>query len=107
MAVSLTPNAIAHIRRQLERRGGGVGLKLGVRKSGCSGFAYALDYADEIRPEDTVFESEGIKVVVPADALSFVNGTVVDYVSEGLNQMFRFSNPNIKDACGCGESFTV
>lgn len=107
MAVSLTPGAAAHIRRQLQRRGGGLGLKLGVRKSGCSGFAYALDYADEVKPGETVFESEGVKVVVPAEALDFVDGTTVDYVSEGLNQMFRFENPNIKDECGCGESFTV
>lgn len=107
MAVSLTPSAAEHIRRQLQRRGGGLGLKLSIRKSGCSGFAYALDYADAVSPEDEVFESEGVKVVVPREALAFVDGTTVDYVNEGLNQMFRFVNPNIKDECGCGESFTV
>lgn len=107
MAVSLTPRASAHVSRMLEKRGGGLGLKLAVKKTGCSGFAYALDYADEIGSDDVVFETGALKVVVPKDALPLIDGTEVDYISEGLNQMFRFSNPNVKDECGCGESFTV
>ena len=107
MAISMTPGAAAHVRRMLEKRGGGLGLKLGVRKTGCSGFSYALDYADEVGADDVVFDSESLKIVVPRDALPLIDGTQVDYVSEGLNQMFRFSNPNMKDECGCGESFTV
>lgn len=107
MAISLTPNAASHVRRMLEKRGGGLGLKVGVKKTGCSGYAYALDYADEVGADDVVFESQSLKVVVPKDALALIDGTEVDYVSEGLNQMFRFSNPQMKDECGCGESFTV
>ena len=107
MAISLTPRAANHVRRMLDKRGGGLGLKLGVKKTGCSGFAYALDYADQVGDEDIVFDSQALKVVVAKDALPLIDGTEVDYISEGLNQMFRFSNPNMKDECGCGESFTV
>lgn len=107
MAISLTANAANHVRRQLEKRGGGLGLKLGIKKTGCSGFAYALDYADRIGDDEVVFDSESLKIVVPRDALPLIDGTQVDFISEGLNQMFRFSNPNVKDECGCGESFTV
>lgn len=107
MAISLTPQAASHIRRQLEKRGGGLGLRIGVKKTGCSGFAYALDYADEVGEQDVVFDSQSLKVVVPKDALPMIDGTEVDYISEGLNQMFRFSNPQVKDECGCGESFTI
>ena len=107
MAISLTPNAAAHVRRMLEKRGGGLGLKLGVKKTGCSGFAYALDYADQVGEDDVVFDSQSLKIVVPRAALELVDGTQVDYISEGLNQMFRFQNPNVADECGCGESFTV
>ena len=107
MAISLTPNAAAHVRRMLEKRGGGLGLKLGVKKTGCSGFAYALDYADQVGADDVVFDSQSLKIVVPREALAYIDGTEVDYVNEGLNQMFRFSNPNVQDECGCGESFTV
>lgn len=107
MAISLTPRAATHVRRMLEKRGGGLGLKLGVKKTGCSGFAYALDYADQAGEDDVVFDSQELKIVVPKQALTLIDGTEVDYVSEGLNQMFRFSNPNMKDECGCGESFTV
>ncbi len=107
MAISMTPNAAEHVRRMLEKRGGGLGLKLGVKKTGCSGFAYALDYADQVGADDVVFDSQSLKIVVPREALAYVDGTEVDYVNEGLNQMFRFSNPNVQDECGCGESFTV
>ena len=107
MAISMTPRAASHVRRMLEKRGGGLGLKLGVRKTGCSGFAYALDYADEAGEDEVVFDSQALKIVVPKQALALIDGTEVDYVSEGLNQMFRFRNPNMKDECGCGESFTV
>lgn len=107
MAISMTPRAASHVRRMLEKRGGGFGLKLGVRKTGCSGFAYALDYADEAGEDEVIFDSQALKIVVPKQALALIDGTEVDYVSEGLNQMFRFRNPNMKDECGCGESFTV
>jgi len=107
MAISMTPRAATHVRRMLEKRGGGLGLKLGVKKTGCSGFAYALDYADETGSDDVVFDSQELKIVVPKQALALIDGTEVDYVSEGLNQMFRFSNPNMKEECGCGESFTI
>lgn len=107
MAISLTPQAAAHVRKQLDKRGGGLGLRVGVKKTGCSGYAYALDYADRVGEGDVVFDSQALKVVVPKDALALIDGTEVDYVSEGLNQMFRFSNPRVKDECGCGESFTV
>ncbi|HWP94508.1 MAG TPA: iron-sulfur cluster assembly accessory protein [Gammaproteobacteria bacterium] len=107
MAVILTPAAAARVRSQLEKRGGGLGLRLGVKKAGCSGFTYAVDYADELGPDDLVFEQEGVKVVVAREVLPILDGTRVDYVREGLNESFRFDNPNAKDACGCGESFTV
>ncbi|MDX1444111.1 MAG: iron-sulfur cluster assembly accessory protein [Gammaproteobacteria bacterium] len=107
MAVSLTDNAIAHIRRQLEKRGKGRGLRLGVRRNGCSGWSYELDYVDEINEGEQVFEQGDLVVAVPADALPLVDGTEVDYISEGLNQMFQFRNPNVSDECGCGESFAV
>lgn len=107
MAISLTPGAAAHLRRQLEKRGGGLGLWLGVKKTGCSGFSYALDYADRVGDDDVVFDSQSLKIVVPRAALALIDGTEVDYVSEGLNRMFRFRNPNVQDECGCGESFTV
>ena len=107
MAISLTDNAASHIRRQLEKRGKGFGLRLGVRRNGCSGWSYDLDYADEIAEDELKFEHGDIVVVVPKDALPLVDGTEVDYVSEGLNQMFQFRNPNVSDECGCGESFAV
>lgn len=107
MAITLTEAAAGRIRQLLDRRGKGLGLRLGVRKSGCSGFAYDLDYADEIAESDTVFEEFGVKVVVNRESLGALDGTVVDYARDGLNENFRFRNPNIKDECGCGESFSV
>lgn len=107
MAISLTEKAANQIKKQLEKRGGGVGLKLGVKKSGCSGYAYTLDYSDSIQKEDTVFEEYGVKVIVQNDDLPLIDGLRLDYRREGINEAFRFDNPNVTGACGCGESFTV
>jgi iron-sulfur cluster assembly protein len=107
MAISLTESAADRVRTFLASRGRGLGLRLGVRKTGCSGFAYVINYADDSRPDDVVFEDHGVKVFVDPDSLTLVNGTVVDFVRQGLNEAFKFSNPNIKGECGCGESFSV
>ncbi len=107
MAITLTEAAAGHIRRLLDKRGKGLGLRLGVRKSGCSGFAYDLDYVDEIAEDDAVFEEFGVKVVVNRESLKSLDGTEIDYTRDGLNENFRFRNPNVKDECGCGESFSV
>ena len=107
MAISLTDSAAMRVRSYLRRRGAGVGLRLGVTKTGCSGYAYAVNYADEIAAGDAVFEDKGITVVVAADALPLIDGTEVDFVKNGLNEAFSFRNPNISGECGCGESFTV
>ena len=107
MSVSLTENAARQIKKQLEKRGKGIGLKLGVRKSGCSGYAYALDYADNLNENDAVFEDFGVKVIVQEKDLEFVKGIELDYRREGINEAFQFNNPNVKGTCGCGESFTV
>ncbi|MDW8467710.1 MAG: iron-sulfur cluster assembly protein IscA [Burkholderiales bacterium] len=107
MAVTLTENAAAHVKRHLARRGRGIGLRVGVRTSGCSGLAYRLEYADAVNPDDLEFESHGVKVVVDAKSLPYLDGTELDYAREGLNEGFRFRNPNVKDQCGCGESFSV
>jgi iron-sulfur cluster assembly protein len=107
MAITLTEKAAKHITRYIERRGKGVGLRLGVRTTGCSGLAYQLEYVDEASPEDTMFESLGVKVFVDPKSLAYLDGTELDYVREGLNEGFKFQNPNVKDECGCGESFRV
>lgn len=107
MAVTLTENAARHVRRSLEKRGRGEGLRLGVRTSGCSGMAYVLEYADQIAAEDLVYESYGVKVLVDPKSLVYLEGTELDYTREGLNEGFRFNNPNQKESCGCGESFSV
>jgi iron-sulfur cluster assembly protein len=107
MAVTLTPQAANHISRYLQRRGKGVGLRLGVRTTGCSGMAYKLEYVDEPDAGDEVFESHGVKVFVDPKSLSYIDGTELDYAREGLNEGFKFHNPNEKATCGCGESFTV
>ena len=91
----------------LARRGGGVALRLGVRTTGCSGLAYKLEYADQIDPDDQTFEVHGVKIVVDAKSLAFIDGTELDFVRDGLNEGFRFNNPNERDRCGCGESFRV
>jgi iron-sulfur cluster assembly protein len=107
VAITLTETAAGHIRRTLEKRGKGVGLRLGVKKVGCSGFAYTFDYADQVGANDELFESHAAKVVVDRDALPFLDGSTLDFVREGLKESFRFDNPNIKNQCGCGESFNV
>jgi iron-sulfur cluster assembly protein len=105
--ITLTENAAKHVRSHLAKRGKGVGLRVGVRTSGCSGLAYKLEYADVVHPEDLQFESHGVKLVVDPKSLQYIDGTVLDYTREGLNEGFKFQNPNVKDECGCGESFNV
>ena len=108
MAVELTDTAAKHVSDELVKRGEGLGLRVGTKKSGCTGFAYVVDYADEINEDDRVFESHGIKVVVDEQSLLNIDGMVIDFVKTNLlNQGFEFRNPNIKDMCGCGESFSV
>jgi len=105
--LTLTAAAAARINKQLAERGHGVGLRLGVRKSGCNGFMYTMDYADEVTANDAVFSGHGARVIVDRKHLSVLDGTTMDFRREGLNQMFRFDNPQAQHACGCGESFTV
>ena len=107
MAVTLTDRAAQHVQRYIAKRGKGVGLRLGVRTTGCSGLAYKLEFADEVQPEDQVFDSNGVKVLIDPKSLAYLEGTELDYVKEGLNEGFKFNNPNEKDRCGCGESFNV
>jgi iron-sulfur cluster assembly protein len=107
MAISLTNSAAKRVRTHLEKRGSGVGLRLGVTETGCSGYSYVINYADEIDDSDVVFEDKGITVVVQPDALALIDGTEVDFVKNGLNEAFSFRNPNISGECGCGESFNV
>jgi iron-sulfur cluster assembly protein len=107
MTITLTERAAKHVATYLSRRGKGVGLRLGVRTSGCSGLAYKLEYADDLRPEDLRFESHGVTVVVDPKSLPYLDGLELDFAREGLNEGFKFNNPNVKDACGCGESFNV
>lgn len=107
MTITLTQQAADHISRHLEKRGKGVGLRLGVRTTGCSGLAYKLDYVDEPQVEDQVVEQLGVKVFIDPKSLPFLDGIKLDYSREGLNEGFRFTNPNEKASCGCGESFTV
>jgi len=107
MAVTLTPSAVARIQSYLAETPGGIGLRFGVRKSGCSGFAYVVDIATQAGPDDHVFESDGVAVRVDAASLPQVDGTEIDFVSKGLNQQFVFRNPQLAGECGCGESFTT
>lgn len=107
MAILLTENAAARVRSYLDRRGSGVGLRVGVKKTGCNGFAYVINYADGVDDSDVVFEQRGVKVVVDPASLELIDGTEVDFVKEGLNEAFRFRNPNVTGECGCGESFSV
>ncbi|HEU4923587.1 MAG TPA: iron-sulfur cluster assembly protein IscA [Burkholderiales bacterium] len=107
MAITLTANAASHVQRSLSARGKGLGLRVGVRTSGCSGLAYKLEFADQVNPGDLEFESHGIKVLVDPKSLQFIDGTELDYTREGLNEGFKFRNPKVKDECGCGESFNV
>jgi iron-sulfur cluster assembly protein len=107
MAITLTDSAADRVRAYLERRGRGVGIRLGVKRTGCSGWAYVVDYADEIQGDELVFEDREVRIVVDPDHLRLLDGTEVDFVKEGLNEAFRFRNPNVKGECGCGESFSI
>lgn len=107
MSISLTQSAADRVRSFLAARGHGVGLRLGVRKTGCSGFAYVVNYADEQHPGDVEFQDHGVRVFVDRESLELIDGTIVDFVKQGLNEAFRFRNPNVKGECGCGESFSV
>ena len=107
MSVSLTPAAARHVEKSLAKRGSGIGLRLAVKTSGCSGFAYALEFVDALKPGDQCFETHGMKVIVDARSLGMLAGTELDFVREGLNEGFKFNNPNAKANCGCGESFAV
>jgi iron-sulfur cluster assembly protein len=107
MAISLTEAAADRVRSYLDRRDQAIGLRLGVTETGCSGYSYVINFAEEIAADDVVFEDKGIKVVVDPAALSLIDGTEVDFVKSGLNEAFSFRNPNIKGECGCGESFNV
>lgn len=107
MAISMTASAAERVKNFLEKRGSGVGLRLGVKTTGCSGMAYVLEFVDESNPEDQVFESNGVQVFVDPKSMIYLDGTELDYTKEGLNEGFKFNNPNVQDTCGCGESFTV
>jgi iron-sulfur cluster assembly protein len=107
MSVSLTQSAADRIRSYLATRGHGVGLRVGVKKTGCSGYAYVIDYADSVGANDVVFEQGGVKIIVDPESLALIDGTEVDFVKQGLNEAFKFRNPNVKGECGCGESFSV
>jgi iron-sulfur cluster assembly protein len=105
--ITLTEDAAKHVQSYIAKRGKGVGLRVGVRTSGCSGMAYKLEFADNLNPEDVSFESHGVRVIVDPKSLPYLLGTELDYTREGLNEGFKFRNPNVKDECGCGESFNV
>ena len=107
MSVSMTEAAARHVNRYLSKRGKGVGVRLGVKTTGCSGLAYKLEYVDEMAPEDMVFEAHGLKILIDPKSLPYLEGTELDIVREGLNEGFKFNNPNERDRCGCGESFRV
>ena len=107
MTILLTPSAAERVRTFIASRGKGVGLRLGVKQTGCSGFAYVVSYADEVGASDVVFDSAGVKVIVDDQSLKYVDGTEIDFVRQGLNEAFKFRNPNVKGECGCGESFNV
>jgi len=107
MAVTLTDSAAERVKHFLRQRGAGVGLRIGVKKSGCSGFAYIVDLADAVEEDDRVYESNGVKVIVDRESLPMVDGTCIDFTRNGLNESFQYENPNVKIECGCGESFGV
>lgn len=107
MSISLTPAAARHVQNYLTRRGKGLGLRLGVRTTGCSGMAYKLEFADALSDGDLEFQSQGVRVFVDPKSLAFLDGTELDFAREGLNEGFKFNNPNVKSECGCGESFNV
>ncbi|MBE0615352.1 MAG: iron-sulfur cluster assembly accessory protein [Burkholderiales bacterium] len=107
MTISVTENAAKQIRNQILKRGKGLGLRVGVKKVGCSGLAYTFDYADEMLPGDQLFEAHDAKLVVDAEVLSILDGSRLDFVKDGFKQVFKFDNPNVASTCGCGESFNV
>ncbi len=107
MATTLTETAAAHVRKCLGKRGKGEGLRVAIKSTGCSGLMYVVDHADAIESQDHVFESRGVKVIIDEKSLSYLDGTELDYSREALNEGFKFNNPNVKSACGCGESFSV
>ena len=107
MAISLTAAAAERVRTYLEARGEGIGLRLGITETGCSGYSYVINYADQVGQDDVIFEDRGVKIIVDPDALQLIDGTEVDFVKNGLNEAFSFRNPNITGECGCGESFNV
>ncbi|MBN3563978.1 iron-sulfur cluster assembly protein IscA [Aliamphritea spongicola] len=107
MAITMTSAAANHVNRYLQSRGHGAGIRLGVRTSGCSGMAYVLEFVDAVQDEDQVFEAEGVKIVIDPKSLLYLDGTELDFVKEGLNEGFKFNNPNVKNECGCGESFNI
>lgn len=107
MAITLTENAANRVKAFLSNRGKGVGLRLGIKTSGCSGMAYLLEFADEIHDDDNIFEDKLVKIIVDQKSLVYIDGTELDFVKEGLNEGFKFNNPNARNECGCGESFNV
>lgn len=107
MSIQLTENAARQIKAQLSKRGKGVGLRVGIKKNGCSGWAYTYDYADEVKASDQVFEAFDSKLVVDRESLEFLDGSKLDFVKDGLKQIFKIENPNVDATCGCGESFSV
>ena len=107
MSITLTESAADRVKTFLEKRGKGIGLRLGIKTSGCSGLSYMLEFVDTLNEDDHVFEQYGVKVIVDTKSLVYLDGTQLDFVKEGLNEGFKFTNPNVKDECGCGESFNV
>lgn len=107
MSVTLTERAAEQVKRHLAKRGAGLGVRLGIKTTGCSGMAYKLEFVDQASEEDQVFDSHGVKILVDPKSLAYVDGTELDFVRQGLNEGFQFNNPNEKDRCGCGESFRV
>ena len=107
MAITLTAAAAGRVKEFLDNRGQGVGLRLGVKTTGCSGMAYVIEFADQVEADDVVFEDQGVKVIINPKSLVYLDGTELDYAREGLNEGFKFNNPNVKDMCGCGESFNI
>jgi len=107
MAITMTESAAQHVQRSIDGRGKGAGIRLGVRTTGCSGLAYVLEFVDEVVDEDQVFENFGVKLIIDPKSLVYLDGTELDFVREGLNEGFKFNNPNMRGECGCGESFNV
>jgi len=107
MSISLTDSAATHVKNYLEKRGKGVGVRVGIKTTGCSGMAYTIEFADQVEDEDQVFEDKGVKVIINPKSMVYLSGTELDFTREGLNEGFKFINPNEKDRCGCGESFSV